>query len=149
MSKTTLSSINTELEAILSVVEENSSGNLKTIVKRWILRKLIRSYIKWTLLVATLCFAVYFVPFLNWNASAIGRLVLIEFVLPFYKWEYLYNADCLINGWSKEIYLDEKRNTGNNDYNSNQSNQESCAICENLGKFTHCIFMFQYLRGFS
>lgn len=43
--------------------------------------------------------AIYYIPFLNWNFTAVGRIILIK-LLPIWNWKPLHNQKCLIDwGW--------------------------------------------------
>lgn len=66
---------------------------------------------------AVLC--IYFIPFINWSFSAVGRLILIE-LLPYWRWSDLYNQKCL---WEpKEVTL---RDT------VSPIQSLDCSVCEN------------------
>lgn len=133
MSDSKQKALNAEFEAILSETESSASENIvKCTLQNHLQRLFIRRCMKWLLVLVTLCSAVYYIPSLNWNASAVGRLALIKFVLPFYNWKYLYNADCLIKTWPTESYQASSKEENYADYNV-----ENCAICETLGE---CFF---------
>lgn len=84
--------------------------------------------IKWLIFITILCSSIYYIPILNWNASAVGRLVLIKWILPYYNWQHLYNARCLVDKFEAEQSVE---NGANNDYGG--SDRDECEICESLG----------------
>lgn len=93
------------------------------------LRKCIKRFIFPMTIIGLLCTSIYYIPIVNWNASAVGRLALIKLVLPLYHWQYLYNKRCFI-----EIPSMEKQTFAANDEIHNFTDDE-CAVCENLGNF--------------
>ncbi|XP_055643249.1 uncharacterized protein LOC129779665 [Toxorhynchites rutilus septentrionalis] len=67
--------------------------------------------------------AVYYVPLLNWNVSAIGRLVMVQ-VLPYWDWTQLYKSRCLVNTFNERI---DKVS-----YYRDMPLFEFCGVCENI-----------------
>ncbi|XP_055299919.1 uncharacterized protein LOC129567275 [Sitodiplosis mosellana] len=121
--------LNSELEVILS----NSDGSdevkkyLKTYVRFSLLRRYIKCMIFVLIAIATVCASIYYIPILNWNASAIGRLVLIKHVLPYYDWQHLYKSRCLVEKFG------DGKTTSTEEYNDyGELNRDDCAVCENL-----------------
>lgn len=91
--------------------------------RKWIKR------LKWWLLLAVLMLAIYYVPILNWNASAVGRLVMVQ-VLPFWDWRPLHNEKCLV-----KPFFSSKVESRSESRFENSPFFEECAVCENIGKF--------------
>lgn len=125
------SELNHEFEVLLS---STSSDLDVTLLKTFIKKLFFLRCIKWLLITLLLYSIVYFIPVVNWNASAVGRLILIKLVLPFYDWQYLYNEHCLLNhmpihsndvGTSTATYTEH-------DYS--EFNEDWCSTCENYGK---------------
>lgn len=115
--------LNLEIENILK-----SSDEAVNYLRNYLRRRMILKCIKWWIIIIAICSAIYYIPFLNWNATAVGRIVLIKWILPFYDWRPLHNARCLIDAPS--------RNNENIDLDgSSYSSEENCAVCENFGKF--------------
>lgn len=76
---------------------------------------------------------VYYIPILNWNASAIGRLALINLILPAYNWQHLYNSRCLI-----EISPTQRMISADNQEETYVAfDGEECTVCESLGNLRH------------
>lgn len=125
------SELNSELEAILS--ESDGSDEVKKYLKTYVRLSIFRRYIKWLIFISTaisiVCASIYYIPILNWNASAIGRLALIKLVLPYYDWQYLYKSRCLVEKSRDEVstFDDEFK-----DYD--EFDRDECAVCENLGE---------------
>lgn len=118
--------LNSELESILASSTDNDE--VIQYLNSHIRYRLLRRYLAWlgiiTATVAILSASIYYIPALNWNASAIGRLVLINCVLPYYNWKPLYNSRCLIER-SQEGEQIGKAYT--------EFTTDDCAVCENLG----------------
>lgn len=122
--------LNSELEVILNSSQRSDvvMEELRAHFRHSFLRRCLKRLLFCMILVAALCSSIHYVPFLNWNASAIGRLALIKLVLPFYHWQYLYTARCLI----KATQL-EKPSVIRNVGNYGGFTDDDCAVCENLG----------------
>lgn len=123
------SALNSELEAILSKPDLNDE--VKKYLKSYFRYSVLRRYVKWIVgilfITSIVCASIYYIPILNWNASAVGRLVLIKLVLPYYDWQYLYKSRCLV-----EHFKDGKSTAkGYKDYDVFSGDE--CAVCENLG----------------
>lgn len=91
--------------------------------RKWIKR------LKWCLLLVVLSLAIYYVPILNWNASAVGRLVMVQ-VLPFWDWRPLHNEKCLVKS-----FFSSKVESRSESRFENSPFFEECAVCENIGMF--------------
>lgn len=124
--------LNSELEAILTTPD--GRNDVTNYLKKYLRNTFVKRYIMWliciTFLVAILSASIYYIPFLNWNASAIGRLVLIKLILPYYDWQHLYRSRCLIGQFPKGTSHNDEFKTYN-EFNTNE-----CNVCENLGKFS-------------
>lgn len=123
--------LNSELEMILS--DPNTSDEVKNYLKNYSRRSLLRIYLKWiifiTILITIAWASIYYIPILNWNASAIGRLALIKLVLPYYDWQHLYKSRCLVEKPRDGILKPKDEYKGYNEFG-----RDECAVCENLGK---------------
>lgn len=121
-----------------------SLGNLKNLSEReiedvlqplkfhfWI--EWLKKFAKVLVLVASICFAIYYVDTLNWYFCAIGRILLIK-ILPLWDWRYLANSKCLIAKSSSEKVFKESENF----------NVKDCRGCEHFGEF---IKRFERLEG--
>ncbi|XP_031634291.1 uncharacterized protein LOC116347716 [Contarinia nasturtii] len=128
-----LKKLTAELDCELESILTNSDGSDEvTIYLRNYLRySLLRRYLKWLLcisiVIAILCASIYYIPFLNWNASAIGRLALIKLVLPYYDWQHLYRSRCLIEQAKEDKFTYKDEAKGYYEFN-----KDKCAICEKL-----------------
>lgn len=118
--------LNEELEEILK-----TQIGAADILRRYLLHRSIFKCIKWWIFIGIVCSSVYYIPVLNWNASAIGRLVMIKWILPIYDWRHLYNARCLIS-----VSPSQSDSIESGSSNDVDSNGDICAVCENFGKFT-------------
>lgn len=115
--------------------QSNGSDEAIKYLKSYFRRLFIRRCVQFVILLglfASISALVYYVPILNWNASAIGRLALIKLILPAYDWKYLYSSRCLIEMSPTEqmIKSDQQQETPYGEFNA-----EYCAVCESLGKF--------------
>lgn len=125
------SELNSEMEVILS--ESDGSDEVKKYLKTYVRLSTFRRYIKWivsiSIAITIVCASIYYIPILNWNASAIGRLVLIKLVLPYYDWQYLYKSRCLVEKFRNEV------STTNEEFKDyDEFNRDECSVCENLGE---------------
>lgn len=123
--------LNSEFVSVLSSNKtENGVGNTEVVefLRQHLQRIFIWRILKWCSVALTISFAIYYVPILNWNASAVGRLFMIHFVKPVWNWEHLANGRCLIDLPSRNGVIDFKTN-------SIELFKEDCVICENLGNF--------------
>lgn len=124
--------LNNELKAILT--NPNGNDEVTKYLKNYLRYSFFRRFIKYLILIniflAIPFTLIYYIPFLNWNASAIGRLALIKYLLPHYDWQYLYRSRCLIEKFNKQqtTYDNDNYNTYN-EFNT----LDECAVCESLG----------------
>lgn len=127
MNDSVISTLNTELEAIL----QKNDIEVERLLCNYVRRVYFRRIGKWFLIALAFVCAIYWVPTLNWNATAIARLALIKLVLPFYNWENWANARCLIKAdKSSTVHaLDEHT------IDLNSITSDECSVCENLSKF--------------
>lgn len=126
-----------ELTAKLKWISSKFSGSrfgvLHQVLEylKWGISKLFRyRCINWLIVIAIFILSIYYIPTLNWNASAIGRLVLIKWILPYYDWQHLYNSRCLVDKFRPDT---QSEASSSKDYGG--SDGDECAICENLGNF--------------
>lgn len=135
--------LNSELEAIL--ITPDGSDEVVKYLKKHLRYSLFRRYLKWliytSIVISILCASIYYIPLLNWNASAIGRLALIKLVLPYYDWQYLYRSRCLIEKAKEDKFSYKDENKAYDVFN-----KDECGICENLGmcrdESFHVVFHF-------
>lgn len=127
MTDSLISALNKELEALL----QKNDVEAEKLFRDYVRRQYFRRFFKWFFVVLVISCAIYWVPTLNWNATAIGRLVLIKLVHPFYNWEKWANARCLIE-WS---YTSKMHEIDENSIEPNLISLDECSTCENLGKF--------------
>lgn len=124
MDSSAIPALNAELDAIL----QKNDVEVERFLRNYIYREYFRRFVKWFLVAISILCAIYWVPILNWNASAVGRLFLIKLVLPFYNWENWANARCLIE-WSEPPSTVEEYSI-----DSNSVSPDECSTCENLCK---------------
>lgn len=97
----------------------------------WHLRiNFYKSVLKWIFGFILIVALVYYIPILNWNVSAIGRLVMLQ-LLQYWDWTYLYSADCLIPSLN---LLKNVENTKTFD-----TSIINCDYCENIGTYIFLI----------
>lgn len=125
MKESVLSNLNTELDAIL----QKNDIIAEQFIRNYVRREYFRRFYKWFIVAIAFVCAIYWVPTLNWNATAVGRLALIKVVRPFYNWENLDNERCLIGSSESLAVTDEPS------IDANSISLEECSTCENLGKF--------------
>lgn len=104
--------------------------------------KFIKLILKWFLCLALSMFLVYKVPTLNWNASAIGRIVLLN-LFDSQKWEHLYETDCLL-----PIFSGLRENQIKSYDYDKPITSAKCDQCENIGKNFDKYFVFKYSTYF-
>ncbi|XP_065091025.1 uncharacterized protein LOC135711978 [Ochlerotatus camptorhynchus] len=75
--------------------------------------------------IAIVVLAVYYVPVLNWNAAAVGRLTMIQ-ILPYWDWIPLYKQRCLIRDFPEFI---EKQSLSRTNI---LLSFDDCAVCESV-----------------
>lgn len=95
--------------------------------------KFLKLILKWFLCLALSMVLVYNVPTLNWNASAIGRIVLLN-LCDSQKWEHLYETDCLLPMFSG--LRENEIKSSDNDVPLTLGN---CDQCENIGMYYNII----------
>lgn len=130
--KESMAILNKEFEVIFSHSNETNEAvkYLKKYFQQSFIWRCIRFLIIFGLFAGVISLMVYYIPTLNWNASAIGRLALIKLILPLYNWKYLYNSRCLI-----EAYPEKWTQKIDNHENYGEFEDEECTVCESLGKF--------------
>lgn len=123
-SKNNLQELNRDFEYLLkNAGDDNVKRCLIAEITKEIRISAWKKWLKVLLLIAFVLSAIYVIPFLNWNASAVGRIVMIK-TLKIWDWRYLYNVDCLIERNVKKFVLNNPMNTV----------EEDCLFCENIGK---------------
>lgn len=99
----------------------------------------IQFWIKVLKIFAVLTFlssSFYYVSFLNWNISAIGRIALIK-IIPIWNWKAHFNDKCLVPYFDVGLnYKTESKFEG--------IYKDDCAVCETLGKLLILIFYFRF-----
>ncbi len=121
--KNNLKELNRDFEYLLSGTDdENLKKKLVAEITKEIRILALKKWIKVLLIVAFVSSQIYVIPFLNWNASAIGRIVLIK-MLKIWDWRYLHNVDCLIE---RKVETFERTVVGDI--------ENDCSFCENIGK---------------
>uniref|UniRef100_A0A182P7E0 Uncharacterized protein n=1 Tax=Anopheles epiroticus TaxID=199890 RepID=A0A182P7E0_9DIPT len=90
----------------------------KRLWRKWCIR-----WITVAVCLMAVCLAVYYIPSVNWHVSAIGRLVMIEW-LPYWDWTPLYRSKCLI--------ARTKGPAGSKKYESSPSFPDDCVVCRNF-----------------
>uniref|UniRef100_A0A182K5U1 Uncharacterized protein n=1 Tax=Anopheles christyi TaxID=43041 RepID=A0A182K5U1_9DIPT len=86
-----------------------------------------RRCIRWlygTVCLLAICLAVYYIPWVNWHVTAIGRLIMIK-LLPYWDWTPLYRDKCLI--------AKVKETTAPKKYEPIASFPDDCVVCRNFG----------------
>lgn len=92
-------------------------------------------------LVAFVAFVAY-VPTLNWTAAAIGRMVLIRGVLPFWDWRHLDDDLCLWRKQSAAAYQAQSDVGDGGDEVTDWDQEQSCVYCEQIGKTQYSNILF-------
>uniref|UniRef100_A0A182WVB8 Uncharacterized protein n=1 Tax=Anopheles quadriannulatus TaxID=34691 RepID=A0A182WVB8_ANOQN len=64
-------------------------------VRKRIWRKKCIRWLSGAVCLAAIGLAVYYIPWVNWQVTAVGRLIMIE-LLPYWDWTPLYRGKCLI-----------------------------------------------------
>lgn len=129
--------LNSEFETLFSSSKtENGAANTEAIefLRQHLQRTFIWRILKWCFVILIISTAVYYIPILNWNTSAIGRLLLINLVKPVWNWEQLTNAQCLIDLPVRDGLTDLQPS-------SSEVFEGDCVVCETLGDFT-CSYNF-------
>lgn len=120
--------IDQELEVFLS---SKSNDDVVRVIKRVFVKDFLRRCFKVLIALFTLYAAVYYIPQINQNFTAISRLAITTFVLPLFKWEHLYTERCLVNAHSHEMDQIDQGLDFDTDDTTIRDNR--CAVCENLG----------------
>lgn len=120
------SDINCELETILT--SKIRDDVVRTIKKKFLTNFLCRCF-KVFLVLLTFYAAIFYIPQINQNLSAISRLTITTILMPLFKCEYIYNERCLVSKYS------HKKSQIGQDTDAIRDNR--CAVCENLGKLTN------------
>lgn len=121
-----LNELNRDFESLLlNTYDDNVKKLLIAEITKEIRISVLKKSLKILLIIAFVITQIYVVPFFNWNASAIGRIVMIK-MLKVWDWRYLYNTDCLI----------ERKTKAKLEFNQNviDNIEEDCSFCENIGK---------------
>lgn len=123
--KNVLKDLNRDFEYLLnSTDDDNIKKCLIAEITKVIRISALKKLFKILLLIAFVLSQIYVIPFLNWNASAVGRIVMIK-MLKIWDWRYLYNVDCLIE---KEFTTFDRSQT------PIAHIEDDCSFCENIGK---------------
>lgn len=121
--KNNLEELNRDFEYLLKNVDDDTIKNgLIAEITKEIRISVLKKWLKVLLLIAFVLSQIYAIPFLNWNASAVGRIVMIK-MLKIWDWRYLYNVDCLIE---KNVKRFERNGPLN-------IMEDDCSFCENIG----------------
>lgn len=127
-SQESIAILNKQFEDILA--PSNGTDEAAKFVKNYIQRSWIWRCVQILIFVALFTIVagllVYYVPILNWNASAVGRLALIKLILPAYNWQHLYNSRCLMEISTGEHVEKQQENI-------DEFRDDYCTVCENLG----------------
>lgn len=101
--------------------------------------QLIRKHIQYTLLwrrIQCICAVVaiiaiaYYIPFVNANLTAIGRIALIK-LLPIWNWRELTDERCLFGPlFTKTIYTTDEAATQNQNGSPHHLYKDDCVLCE-------------------
>lgn len=120
-----LDQYNAEFQQLLSC--NSNDHSIWSYLNRYIRIKFLKFVLKWFLCLALSMVLVYQVPTLNWNAAAIGRIVLLN-LCDSQKWEHLYSTDCLLPAFSGSKAYEIKPI----DYDK-LTTSTNCDQCENIG----------------
>lgn len=117
--------LNEDFELLLNSTNDvHLKNRLLAEIAKEIRLSTVKKWLKILLLVAFITSQIYAIPFLNWNASAVGRITMIK-MLKFWDWRYLYNVECLI---------ERKVHTFEHMESSMDIIEEDCSFCEVIGK---------------
>lgn len=121
-----------EVEKLKDELDEilRTSDEAVRYVKHYFRRRMIIKCLKWWIIIILICSAVCNIDMLNWHASAIGRLVMINWILPIWDWRYLYNSRCLIS--ASQSSMEPIATAGIGNYVADDT--LDCAVCENIGE---------------
>lgn len=116
---------NQEFQQLFSSISNDSS--ILSNLNWYIQLKFLKLVLKWFFCLALSMVLVYTVPTLNWNAAAIGRIVLLN-LCDSQKWEHLYETNCLVPSFSGLRENEIK----SYDYDK-PTTSPNCDQCENIG----------------
>lgn len=120
-----LKELNRDFEYLLkSTDDDNIKKYFIVEITKECRKSAMKKLFKILLIIAFVMSQVYVIPFLNWNASAIGRIVMIK-MLKVWDWRYLYNVDCLVEKKVARFDLIQS---------SIDNIEDDCSFCENIGK---------------
>lgn len=132
--------LNREFEQIFSLIQKNNSttdhfnndkfqSQLISMIQRHYFKIIALQFFKLSLIIIVGFSLIYYINFLNWNFSAIGRILMIK-LLRFWDWKHLYNSNCLISVEQQTTTV----NAVDKDYSEmNNDVSNLCVTCENLG----------------
>lgn len=115
-------------------LDDKLNYHISSVINRHLLKRFCLKLIAYSAVAFGICSLVYYVQLLNWNASAIGRIVMIK-LLRYWDWQYLYNSNCLISAPKKPLDNDVG-------YLIDDDVGEYCESCENLSNFFSLISIF-------
>ncbi|XP_050071471.1 uncharacterized protein LOC126559366 [Anopheles maculipalpis] len=99
---------------------------------KWFVRRLVVA-----VCLMAICLAVCYIPSVNWHASAVGRLLMIE-MLPYWDWTPLYRSKCLV--------AKAKESTASKKIEPTVSFPDDCVVCRNFGMVpVHGNVSYEYL----
>lgn len=133
-SKESIATLNKQFESIF--VHSNEIDETIKYLKSHFRRLFIRRCVQFLIFLGILALIyslVCYIPILNWNASAIGRLALIKIILPAYNWQYLYNSRCLIEMSPTQQMM----RADNQEQPYGEFDDEECTVCESLGNLRY------------
>lgn len=133
-----ISILNHQLEDILADETDELLKFVRNYMQRSFIWKCVKFFIFVGLFYALAYLLVYYIPLLSWNASAIGRIALINLILPAYNWQYLYGSRCLMEISSEKWIENGSDQLGTFD----KFGDHYCNVCENLGNIARKIFPF-------
>lgn len=131
--KKLFANLNLELEGFL---RSTDSAKYQKIIRKHLYLKFLLKQLRVPLVFAAVLCAFYYVPLLNWSGSAVGRIILIKWVLPVYNWQAWTSARCLIEAPSSSY--EDREVIPDSVY------ADDCAMCENLCK----LFMVRFIQLF-
>lgn len=127
------STFDKELENIFAVCKNNPNENqlIVKIITRHLLQQHLWRQLQYLSVIVLLAVTVYYVPLVNANLSAIGRIFLIK-LLPVWNWERLTDERCLLGPlFTKNMYVTDADNQFTS---APQLYKDDCVLCENNGK---------------
>ncbi|XP_058451119.1 uncharacterized protein LOC131430281 [Malaya genurostris] len=123
--------LNQDFQNILDSIKRQNLSNseiykLFSPVRWQLFRSTLIKRIKLSILILVCAAVVYYVPLVNWNVSAVGRLLMIQ-MLPYWNWRPLYKDRCLIQNFKSKAEIQ-----GPSYYNRGPASGD-CSVCENIG----------------